>query len=351
MNIGQVKIFSWSAAGLLTACLGLYVFFFWRDLETKRRLPDAAKVQAVLEAVEPVQAKAADLVAYEDVRRLYLPSCEKCKGDPNCRHLNWTGKPPPPPPSTTGPAVDEKPPRVTAADLVKILMVKVDTTDAAQSAVYLKYRSKAAVLNTGTGGVIPPLHEGDHLAAPHQGVRLASITAQGVVFAFDEEGREDETVSPDEFALGTTIVQVMEEGGLMLPAIGAIPRASAAPWRPTKTTAFGQNRWMLGTDDVAYANDNYAKILADDVRTARHQDPRTGKYDGVELKAVTPGSFAERHGAQEGDVVKSINGHPVTSVQEAISYAKMNANQFTTWEIVVERNGRLQTFYYHSPQQ
>jgi hypothetical protein len=28
----------------------------------------------------------------------------------------------------------------------------------------------------------------------------------------------------------------------------------------------------------------------------------------------------------------------------------MNANQFSTWEIVVERNGRLQTFYYQSPQ-
>jgi hypothetical protein len=41
----------------------------------------------------------------------------------------------------------------------------------------------------------------------------------------------------------------------------------------------------------------------------------------------------------------------VTSVQEAISFAKMNASQFSTWEIVVERNGKLQTFYYQSPQQ
>ena len=64
------------------------------------------------------------------------------------------------------------------------------------------------------------------------------------------------------------------------------------------TQAFGQNCYMLGTDDVAYANDNFAQILAEDVRTARHQDKRTGKYDGVEVKSVTPGSFAERHGAE-----------------------------------------------------
>ena len=350
MNIGHVKLFSWGGAALLTAGLGLYVVTFVKDLPAKRRLPDPAAIFKILDAVHPVKPKAADLVVYEDVRRLYLPNCEHCKNDPNCRHLNWTGKPPAPPPAESETQPDRPPPQVAVAELVKILMVKVDLADRTQSEVMLRYRSKAGVPNPMPAGG-SYFHEGDHLASPHTGVRVESIAPEGVYFAFDEQGRDPELLSPDEFDVGATIVKVVGEGEVMLPDVPSIPRAQVAPWRPQKTTAFGQNRWMLGLEDVTYANENFAKILADDVRTARHQDPRSGKYDGIEVKSVTPGSFAERHGAQEGDVIKSINGHSVTSVQEAINYAKMNANQFSTWEVVVERNGKLQTFYFHSPQQ
>ena len=348
MNIGQVKVLTWSAAGLLASGLGVYVFLFIRDLEAKRHLPDGQKVQAVLSAVEPVRAKAADIVSYEDVRRLFLPSCERCKGDASCRHLNWTGKPPPPPPTAEELAVDAKPPAVPVAELVKIVMIQVDLAKHEHSRIFLKYRTKASVTATGSAGGFL-LREGDRLESPHQGVRIESITSEGVVFAFDEEGREPETLTTSEFDLKTMIVQVGEDG-VMQPKIGGIPRANVAPWRPTMTQSFGQNRYMLGSDDVAYANENFAQILSKDVLTSRHQDPRTGKYDGIELKSVTPGSYAERHGAQEGDIIRSINGHPVSSVQEAINYAKMNADRYTVWEIVVERNGKLQTFYYHSPE-
>jgi len=350
MNIGHVKLFSWGGAALLTAGLGLYVVTFVKDLPAKRRLPDPKTIFNVLEAVHPEKPKAADLVAYEDVRRLYLPNCERCKNDPNCRHLNWTGKPPAPPPVEAETQEDRPPPRVAVSELVKILMVKVDLADRTHSEVLVRYRPKASVTNPSPAGG-SYLKEGDHLATPHSGVRVEQISPQGVYFVFDESGRDPELLTPDEFDVGATIVKVVGEGEVMLPDVPSIPRSQAAPWRPEKTTAFGQNRWMLGTDDVTYANENFAKILADDVRTARHQDPRSGKYDGIEIKSVTQGSFAERHGAQEGDVIKSINGHPVTSVQEAINYAKMNANQFTTWEVVVDRNGKLVTFYFHSPQQ
>ena len=348
MNIGQVKILSWGSAGVLAGGLGLYVFLFIKDLEEKRSIPDGKSVQAALDAVQPVKPKAADLVSYEDVRRLYLPSCERCKGDPKCRHLNWTGKAPPPPPAAAEPTEAQKPPKVPVAELIRIAMVQVDLAKPDQSFVFLKYRPKASVLAVGAAGGFV-LKESERLAAPHQGVRVESITSEGVTFAFDEEGREPETVSPSEYDLKTTIVQVGEDG-VIRPKIGEIPRADDTPWRPAQTRPFGQNRWMIGTEDAAYANANFSQILAEDVRTARHQDVRTGKYDGIEIKSVTPGSFAERHGAQEGDIIKSINGHPVTSVQEAINYAKMNADRYTTWEIVIERNGKLQTFYYQSPQ-
>jgi hypothetical protein len=349
MNIGQVKILSWGSAGLLAGGLGLYVFLFITDLEQKRSLPNGKDVEKVLEAVQPVKAKASDLVSYEDIRRLYLPSCERCKDNKSCRHLNWTGKAPPPPPTAQEPTEPVKPPKVPVAELIRIAMVQVDLAGPSQSFVFMKYRPKAGVQSAGAAGGFV-LHEGDRLASPHDGIRVEKIAAEGVAFAFDEEGREGEIVTPSEFDLKTMIVQVGPDG-VVMPKVAGIPKGDFAPWRPAQTKAFGQNRYMLGTEDIAYANEHYAEIVANDVRTARHQDKRTGKYDGIEIKAVTPGSYVERHGGQEGDIIKSINGHPVTSVQEAINYAKMNANQFTTWEVVIERNGKLQTLYYQSPQQ
>ena len=349
MNIGQIKVLCWGSAGLLSAGLALYVGLFVKDLEKRRTPPDPNQIAKELDKAEAVKAKSADLVAYDDVRRLYLPQCDKCKElGVRCRHLNWTGRPPPPPPEKGSNGEPSKPPVVAMSELVKIQYCQVDLSDRKLNRVWLKYRPKAAVQNTAAGGGFW-LKEGDHLAAPHDYARIEKIDSQAVHFSFDD-GREEEKIYPDEFDMKTTIVQV-DQDGVIRPKLGGVPKGDVKPWQPARTTAFGTNRFMLGTDDMAYANENYPKILADEIRTGRHQDPRTGKYDGIEVQSVTPNSFAERHGAEEGDVIKSINGHPVTSVQEAISYAKMNANQFTTWEIVVDRNGKLQTFYYQSPQQ
>jgi S1-C subfamily serine protease len=59
--------------------------------------------------------------------------------------------------------------------------------------------------------------------------------------------------------------------------------------------------------------------------------------------------MAERHGAQAGDVIKSINGHTVNSTQEAITYVKTNSNKYTTWEVVIENKGKTRTVTYQSP--
>ena len=51
---------------------------------------------------------------------------------------------------------------------------------------------------------------------------------------------------------------------------------------------------------------------------------------------------------KEGDVIKSINGQPVNSVQEAISFVKVNKDKYSTWEVVVENKGKQRTVTYES---
>ena len=48
--------------------------------------------------------------------------------------------------------------------------------------------------------------------------------------------------------------------------------------------------------------------------------------------------------------VPTINGHPVNSQQEAISFAKNNSERYSVWEVEVLRLGRIETIVYHSPQ-
>lgn len=346
MNIGQIKLFAWLATALLTAALAVYIATFIRGFGALSRPLDPKVIDAALRDTGPVESKSDDLVSYDDVRRLILPSCEKCKGNPNCRHLNWTGKPPAVEQqidTTTGPV---EPKYTPVKDLVRVLMVKVDLADPAGSTVYMKYKPTAQVsVKSPTGGF--QFKVGDHLHAPHTGVTISAINGEGVVFAFGGD-RKDETLGPGEFDAKTRIV-VVGPGGEMMPQLTSlIAQGPTEVWTPERTVAVSNGNYRIGTEDAKEFEANWDKILAHDVRPERHKDPRTGKYDGIELKSVAPGSIVARHGAKDGDVIKSINGTPVTSTQEAIKFVKTNKDQYSTWEVVVENKGRTRTMTFHS---
>src|SRR4051812_23228340 len=133
MNIGQIKVLSWASAALLTLGLSFYVYSFVSHLKTKSAPIDTKKMQAVLEASEPAKAKNEDLVAYDDIRVLFHPSCEKCKTDPNCRHLNWTGKEKVVAKAESNNDAPPAPTRIAVKELVRILLVKVDLAGAKES--------------------------------------------------------------------------------------------------------------------------------------------------------------------------------------------------------------------------
>jgi len=335
MNTGQIKIVSWTAATILTAGLGAYVWWFVSSLEARRAGPDPDYVRKHLSSVEAAPVKNDGQVKYDDVRRLF-------------HDLNWTGamQVVAAPVETT--PVDTKPEVVAVRDLVRILWVQVDLGDTKGSSVFLRYKPKAQVENKGLGGFL--LRVGDKLARPHEGIELAAITAEGVTFSFADSARERETLVPAEFDARAEIVQVGPDGIVMPPRDSAIPTRIGAAFVPGKTTRLGSDRFLLGTEDLQMASDSYLDILSNDVKLRQHRDPRTGRYDGVEINDVTPGSFAERHGATKGDVIKSINGHAVNSTQEAISFVKNNKDQYTSWEVVIENKGKTRTVTYQSPQ-
>lgn len=348
MSTAQIKFASWLAAALLTAGLGYYVFDFIKTFRQMPREADPALVTRALQSVEVVQAKADELVNYDDVRRLVLPSCDKCK-DGNCKHLNWTGK------QTVAavaqPTGEAKPQIVhtPVKDLLRIQSVIVDGKNEKGSGIWIKYKPTAQVTaKSPTGNFL--LRVGEHLHAPHEYATVRAISAEGVTFAFSDDKRGEETLSVIEFDPKTSIV-IAGPGGELMPKIDiSLPKAEGPAWNPERTTPVGNGQYRIGTEDAKEFAERWDTILSRDVRHERHKDPRTGKYDGIEIKSVTAGSIAERHGAQSGDVIKSINGNAVTSPSEAIQFVKNHKDEYTTWEVVVENKGRERTMVFHSPQ-
>lgn len=358
MNLTSFKALLWLGSLALGGYLGWFLY------ETIQRWPevnqmlwqDEARQREALEDNVEEQPEAArrDLVDYARVSATF-------------HDLDWNGVPPPPPvvdlPEETTPV--ERPP-TPVADLLNVLYLQKDTRRPERSLAYVRYtdseilRTVNAARSSGGGrggssgaGSSAKLKVGDALPAPYDYVRLEAVEANEAIFSFDDEEREVETVATLEFERGESgyIVRVEDGEVARVPEVDQLIPVNDTPvaFVPESTTLIGENRYAIGTDDAETWQRDYAQILTTEVRHRQWRDPQTGKYAGVQITDVVPGGIAAAHGAQQGDIIKSINGTPVTSVPEAIQYVKNNSDSTTVWEVVVESQGVERVVVYESP--
>ena len=338
MNVTQIKGITWGLAVCLTGGLGWLVYTsYFGGRGQSAQLWDPERAREVLDKEYTSEGPKMDVVALSDVRRTF-------------QQLNWTGKEAEvAPPPETRPQEAEVVPRTPVTDLIQVLIVVEDGDRPERSEAYIRYRDTAKV----AGGSQRPgvfIRPGDRLEAPHTYARVDSIKAkEGVTFVFDDEARAAETVSPPLLEYESFISHVARED-VILPKFTQ-PRSfeGQRPDHGRQTTLVGKNRYALGTEDMFLLADDYATVIAREVRHRRHRDPKTGKFDGIELQEVSPGGTFSRHGAQSGDIIKSINGQAVSSVSEAITFVKNNKDRYSTWEVVVENRGQERTVVYTTP--
>lgn len=342
MNVSSIKTLTWLAAAGLTAALGWTVFQYVQDKKSAEPLfdqPFARQKLGVRFDDKPV--KTGTLQSTMVAKTFY--------------DLNWTGKPKPKPVEVKPEVKPETPRHTPVEQLARVLFIQEDSDAPAASRAMISYKPAAKVQGYALGHM---LEVGGTLAAPHDSAVVESISAaDGVTFRFEvadgQPERENETLLPSTFKRGVDIAYVGEGGEARKPnkTIAVSMVDSPPPYRPKKTTPIDKNHFQIGYEDAFLFSEDAAGIIAREVRHRRHRDPRTGKFDGIEIQSVKSGGVAARHGAQEGDIVKSINGHPVTSTAEAITYVKNNQDSTTTWNVVVENKGRERTVTYESPPQ
>lgn len=209
-------------------------------------------------------------------------------------------------------------PLVEVTDLVKVLSITCDLSAPEHSFIQVRY------LTTDVGVTFALLRTGDVLSPQHADIVLASIEPSTATFTFADGSRAPEVVSC------------------------ARVDSQVALEQPRYTMKLGEDRYWLGVDDLKRIREEQEHVLESDGEIRQHRNPKSGKYDGIEFRSVRPGSIAARHGFRDGDVVRSINGHAVSSICDAITFVKANSDSVTTWDVVVEHMRGLRTLTFDS---
>ncbi len=316
MSIRRLKALAWLGVTAFAVYLPLPIANFLRHRAELATPVDIEYVEEVLNSVPTPEPIVRHRVSYATVTRTWM-------------EMSWTGAvvetrtpaPPPPPPVVV----------VAARDLVSVLLLYVDTDSPDLSRVYVRYvDATLAATHPGHHALAP----GDRLPSPHDGIRVAAIFADEVRFAFDD-GREPEVLRPALLSTGAFFPGHSGDG-----AGGAW--SSRKPFGPRRVDLEGNSSWVVPPEDGAYLAEHYPSVLAG-IRTRERRDPRTGVVDGIEIREIDPDSIALKYGLKAGQVIKSINDHPVTSVQQAIRYANRNKDKVSVWTVVYEEQGKEYT--------
>ena len=189
---------------------------------------------------------------------------------------------------------------------------------------------------------------GDSLPVPHNGVSLQSVSPDSVTFSFADPDRQAESLALRS-TLGTSQIGSIEGTRIARETASHVARGHGLHSKTTPlTTELRNGQYYVGTEDAENLSENYVELLARDLDSETHYD-RDGRRKGLKITRLAKGSLGATHGLQEGDIIKSINGHPVNSKQEAIAFAKENGDRYSIWQVEIENLGRTRLEIYHSP--
>jgi hypothetical protein len=348
MNINSIKAFSWLISAGLTAGVGYYAWDFQQNrAELLGFRISKADTRKILNSALIPEGPVSQLVEIGAIERGFYFDA-KNPALPNL--LDWTGARPRKAVAVT-PTEDVvvKAPRKQLKDSLSILMVREDTFNPERSQAWIQYKP-ASNVKVKPDGFLSRVTVGDYLAAPLDDVLIKSIEAlSGITFSFAEEDREDELLVYGKFDSGVKIRVVDSDNPLLIAEREELPTLDSAFYRPEHTVLLGTDSFMLGTEEMKDFSEDFGGILAREVRHGRHYNSKTREYDGIELKEVKAGGHVAAHGGQSGDIIKSVNGHPVTSASEAISFVKNNQDKYSKWLVVVENKGKERTMTFTSP--
>jgi hypothetical protein len=134
------------------------------------------------------------------------------------------------------------------------------------------------------------------------------------------------------------------------PAFGENIKPPLPEKAPLKATAYQEPKtreWIIPIEEQDWLEAHGDKILA---RVATKPDvDAQGVSHGVIIKSPievdTP--LAANHGINIEDIIRSINGKPMTSKEDIVAYLRGEGKGLDRYEVVVEHQGKPRTVTYH----
>ena len=329
MNIQNIKALSWVAALGMGGYLGYEVWHFLENRPVYQDYVRQDELEAVLrDGIEEPEEIRREVVDSKEIMAVF-------------HKMDWTGKPEPVKPVVVqqkDTQVKRGPDRTPVEQLLEIQLVQVDKGNPENSLAIVKYLHKELkARHTAPGEKI--LKTGQALTGKFAHVSVKEIQPDGLVFTFDDEEREDELLeSPVWVPSGPGIAYVTEETKQVRTANPRIP--TLTNYRPTsvkETRQVNRDTWQIGTESARQIGESYSTILSRDIDYRVARDPRDGSVKGLQITKVAAGSVPAQHGVSSGEILKSINGHKVTSVSDAVSYVKRESDTTEEWIAVFEK--------------
>lgn len=339
MNPARFKALLWLSSLAIAGYLGWYVYGFVQERDALRRGVTTEEQKAVLESVAAPEPPKEDVVAYDAIRRVY-------------HSMVWNGAVKDTQLGPKGPDKPTTPPKTPVADLLSVILIQVDPRHPEASLAVVRYKDPKLQSQVKRMEDVV-LRVEKKLPAPHQQVKVVRIESDGVTFGFEDDAeRAEETVPPVPYPGDTVeIVQVGPEGVREPPKnrSGIARREGYEPWWPSETKQVRTNEFLIGPQTASQVEQDYSRILSQDVGYQPYRNPRTHAVEGLRVTYVRGGSVVADHGISEGEILKSINGVTVKSVSDAIAYVKQAADTTDTWVALFEKQGKEFTRTYKSP--
>ena len=135
--------------------------------------------------------------------------------------------------------------------------------------------------------------------------------------------------------------------GVEKPQPSTASRPGLAAFRPTTSSAnivqqTGANRYTVERDQLA------AQMRTPEFLRQASVVPVNG--GGFQVRQIQPGSVYEKLGLHSGDIIKSINGEPVRTAEDAIRLYQQLPT-LNSVQVEIMRNGSAQSLYYQFAQQ
>jgi len=138
------------------------------------------------------------------------------------------------------------------------------------------------------------------------------------------------------------ILTFTEEDRRSKPMAKQPPSARALPSKGEEVKRLSANRYLINREDVTAAVGNINQFMTQ-ARLKPHFE--MGRPVGYSLSEIVPGSLIEKLGLRNQDVIKKVNGLPISRPEEVFqAYSQLQRD--SNIEIEIERAGRSEVFRY-----